>query len=146
MIGVDQCHTFGITKKNTTSKTWRTWKLYLGRYFNCSMNSQKHKEELSETTTTTLNYIDTLPLFPNNKLNLYSKYLLSKLSWHLTIADIPGNWVKEMLVYLYHKKLRSWLDISINGTLDTVQLPKSKLGLNIIDISTKYVQCQVTIR
>ena len=51
-----------------------------------------------------------------------------------------------MLVYLYHKKLRSWLDISINGTLDTVQLPKSKLGLNIIDISTKYVQCQVTIR
>ena len=110
------------------------------------MNSQKHKEELSETTTTTLNYIDTLPLFPNNKLNLYSKYLLSKLSWHLTIADIPGNWVKEMLVYLYHKKLRSWLDISINGTLDTVQLPKSKLGLNIIDISTKYVQCQVTIR
>ena len=96
------------------------------------MNSQKHKEELSETTTTTLNNIDTLPLFPNNKLNLYSKYLLSKLSWHLTIADIPGNWVKEMLVYLYHKKLRSWLDISINGTLDTVQLPKSKLGLNII--------------
>ena len=55
------------------------------------MNSQKHKEELSETTTTTLNNIDTLPLFPNNKLNLYSKYLLSKLSWHLTIADIPGN-------------------------------------------------------
>ena len=84
------------------------------------MNSQKHKEELSETTTTTLNYIDTLPLFPNNKLNLYSKYLLSKLSWHLTIADIPETWVKESLDSLGHKNLRSWLDIPINGTLDTV--------------------------
>ena len=31
-------------------------------------------------------------------------------------------------------------------TLDTVQQAKSKFSLNIKDISTKYVQCQVTIR
>ena len=77
---------------------------------------------------------------------MYSKYLLSKLSWHLTITDIPETRVKEKLDSLYHKKLRSWLDIPSSRTLDTVQLPKPKLGLNIIDMSTKYVQCQVTIR
>ena len=110
------------------------------------MNNQKHKAELLETTTTTLNNTTKLPLYPNNKLNLYSNYFLSKSSWHLTIADIPETWVKENLDSLCRKKLRSWLEIPINGTLDTVQLPKSKLGLNIIDISTKYAQCQVTIR
>ena len=118
---------------------------YLGRYFNFSMNNQKHKEELLETATTTLNNISKPPFHPNNKLSLYSKYLLSKLLWHLTIADIPDIWVKQNLDSLCHKKLRSWLEISINGTLDTVRLPKSSLGLNIIDISTKYIECQVSI-
>ena len=49
---------------------------------------------------------------------------------------------------MHHKKLiRSWIEIPINGTLDTVQLPKSKLGLNLsLNLnSRKCVQCQVTI-
>ena len=135
IIRVDKCHTFGIMKKNTASTQTKP-KLYvnieiipplqddesceyLRRYFNFSLNNQKYRAELLETTTTTLNKI---------------------------IADIPETWLKENLDSLCHKKLRSWPEIPINGTLDTVQLPKSKLGLNIIDISTKYVQCQVTIR
>ena len=104
-IRVDKSHTFGIMKKNTISnqtqpslyvnnkaipalKDDESFK-YLGRYFNFSMNNQTHKEELLETTTTTSNNINKLLLHPNNKQNLYSKYLLSKLSWQLTIADIP---------------------------------------------------------
>ena len=104
IIRVDKCHTTGIMKKYTTwtqskpklyvnnevippLKVDESFK-YLGRYFNFSMNNQKHKEELLETTTTTLNNISKLPLHPNNKLNLYSKYFLSKLSWYLTITDI----------------------------------------------------------
>ena len=106
-IRVDKSHTFGIMKKNTSStqtqpnlyvnneaipplKDHENFK-YLGRYFNFSMNNQKHKEELLETTTTTLININKLLLHPNKKQNLYSKYLLSKLSWQLTIADIPES-------------------------------------------------------
>ena len=82
IITLDKCHTFGIMKTNTTSTQTKP-KLYvnneiipslqddenfkyLGRYFNFSMNSQKHKAELLETTTTTLNNINKLPLHPNN--------------------------------------------------------------------------------
>ena len=71
------------------------------------MSNQKHKAELLETTTATLNNINKLPLHPKNKLNLYNKYLLNNLSWHLTIADIPETWVKENLYSLCHKKLKS---------------------------------------
>ena len=122
IVRVDKCHTFGIMKKNTTLmqikpkhyakneaipplKDNESFK-YLGRYFNFSMNNQKHKEQL-EITTTMLNNINKLPLHPNNKLNLYSKYLLGKLSWHLTIADISETPVQENLDSLCRKKLRS---------------------------------------
>ena len=110
IIRIDKCYTFGIMKKNTTStqtkpklhvnnklipplKDDESFK-YLGRDFNFSIDNQKHKAELLETTTTVLNNINKVPLHPNNKLNLCSKYLLSKLLWHLTITDIPETWVK----------------------------------------------------
>jgi hypothetical protein len=32
--------------------------------------------------------IDLKPLHPKNKIPLYSRYVLSKLSWHFTIASI----------------------------------------------------------
>ena len=34
----------------------------------------------------------------------------------------------------------------ISGTLDIISLPRSKFGLNIVPISTKFIQCQLTIR
>ena len=96
IIIVNKCHVFGIMKKKITSTQTKPPKpyfnnevispsryeeriKYLGRYFNFSINNQKHKEELLETTTTSLNNIDKLPLHPNNKLSLCSKYFLSKL-------------------------------------------------------------------
>ena len=42
--------------------------------------------------------------------------------------------------------MRKWLEIPINGTLDIVTLSKEKFGLNIIKISTKYLQCKTTKR
>ena len=75
---------------------------------------------------------------------MYSKYLPRKLSLYLK-ANIPGTWVRENLDSICHKRLRSLLEIPTNKLLDAVQLPKSKLGLNIIDISTKYLQSQITI-
>jgi hypothetical protein len=71
---------------------------------------------------------------------------MSKLSWHLTIADIEKTWIKENLDNLCHNKLRRWLEIPPNGTLDIVFLAKTKVGLNVIDFSTKHAQCQVSFR
>ena len=41
--------------------------------------------------------IDDLPLHPKNKMLIYQRYVLSKLSWNLTIADIDITWVKQSL-------------------------------------------------
>ena len=123
IIRVDKCDTFGIMQKNTTS-TQTNPKLnvynevmpplkddgnfkYLRRCFNFNIHNQKHKKYLLENTNTTLNNIDKLPLHSNNKLNLYSKYLLSNLSWHLTIADVTEICIQEKPYSLCYKKLRS---------------------------------------
>ena len=71
---------------------------------------------------------------------------MSEVAWHLTIADVEKTWIKENLDNLCNNKLRRWLEIPSNGTLDIIFLAKSKFGLNIIDVSTKHVQCQVSFR
>ena len=162
IIRVDKCHTFGMAKKETLSvKTYPKLFVnneqiptlknnesfhYLGRYFNFEIDNEEHKKELFDITNKILNKVDTLPLHPNHKLDIYFKYYMSKIPWHLTIADTPNTWIKQHLRTICHNKIRYWLEILQNGTLDIILLTKAKFGLNVIDVSTKHTQCQVSLR
>ena len=77
---------------------------------------------------------------------IYQRYELSKLSWNLTIADIDITWVKQSLDSKINQHLRSWLEIHITGTLDTVQLSERKFGICYVMVSTRFTQCQTVIR
>ena len=90
--------------------------------------------------------VDQLPLHPKNKISVYSKYILPKLSWDLTISDITVTWVKQVLDPILKSYIRLWLEIPISGTLDILSLPKEKLGIGLISVSDRYMQCQVTLR
>ena len=119
---------------------------YLGRFFNYAMDNKSHRQILLDNTEEMMKTIDKLPLHPKYKILIYSRYVLSKLSWHLTVADFPETWVENNLDNLCYGYLRFWLEMPISGTLDIISLPRSKFGLNIIPISTKFIQCQLTIR
>ena len=45
--------------------------------------------------------------------------------------------------YMY---FRRWLEIPISGTLDICMLSKLKFGLDVIDPSTKFIQCKAIYR
>ena len=158
IIRVDKCSSFGI-KKDTTKSVQYLPKLFLnnllvprvqigesfryfGRYFNFNMSDENHKSELLDTFTDVLNKIDELPLHPKNKIILYSRYVLSKISWHLTVSDIGKTWVIEKLDCVASNFIRKWLELPISATLSNVQLPHNRFGLNIILPSTKLLQCQ----
>ena len=134
IIRVDKCKSFGIRKASTYSTQFQP-KLfvngervkpvepggsfkYLGRYFDYDMNNSEHKRELFQRTTEILNTIDCLPLHPRKKLMIYSRYLLSKISWDLTIADLDVTWVKNTLDNLCHNHIRRWLEIPPCGTIE----------------------------
>ena len=119
---------------------------YLGRYFDYDIDNSEHKRELLQKTTEILSIIDCLSLHPRKMLMIYSRYLLSKISWDFTIADLDVTWVKNTLGNLCHNHIRHWLEIPPCGTIDIVLLSTTQYGINLLDISTKFEQCQVTIR
>ena len=162
IIRVDKCHAFGMKKVNTLSKQFQP-KLYinneqippvkkndsfkyLGRYFDFNMSNDKHKENLINNTKDLLAAIDVLPIHPRNKLLIYHRYLLSKLSWDLTVADISITWVKQSLDSIVNQQVRFWLEIPISGTLDIIQLSKGKYGIGFLPVSSRFAQCQNTLR
>ena len=53
------------------------------------MTNNEHKLELVALITNLMKEIDLKPLHPKNKILLYTRFVLSKLSWHLTVAALP---------------------------------------------------------
>ena len=162
VIRVDKCITLGIKRSATRSiqqlpKFLVSSELvpcvqlgdsfrYIDRYFDLDMPNIIHKQELPQMVDDILSKIDLLPLHPKHKLQLYNGYLLSKISWHLTVADHTKTWVSENLDDLVNKYFRSWLDLPISGTLSNVFLPRNKCGLNTHPPSIKHAQCQTVLR
>ena len=158
----DKCHSFAMKKCKTLVKQYKpkiyvnnkpisaieeneSFK-YLGRWFSFSMNNSEHKKELRETLENMLAIIHKLPLHPKNKLWLYSNYLIPKLCWNLTIADLDITWIKRNLDLLFHNYFRRWLNIPAAGTVVILQLSKTKFGMELLDISSKFTLCQIAIR
>ena len=162
IIRVEKCVTFGIKKFSSRSLQYEP-KLfinneivpavkygdsfkYLGRYFNFEMNNEIHKEKLKSSLPDMLTRIDALPVLPKNKLLLYQRYILSKLSWHLTVATLPKTWVIQHLDNVVTRFVRQWLDLPISATLSGIILPKNQFGLNLQLPSVKFIQCQTVLR
>ena len=147
IIRVDKCTTFGIKKFSTRSLqyqpklfinneivppviTGESFK-YLGRHFDFNMSNQEHMSKLSSIFTELLTQIDSLPLHPKNKLLLYNSYLLSQVSWHLTVADLSKTWIVENLDNQLSAFIRRWLDLPISATLSGIILSKKPVRSNL---------------
>ena len=94
----------------------------------------------------TLNTIDSLRLHPKNKLLLYNRYLLSRISWHLTVCDLSKTWIIQHLDNTVSHCIRKWFDLPISSTLSNILLHREKFGLDIILPSTKFTQCKTVHR
>ncbi|CAB3992729.1 Hypothetical predicted protein, partial [Paramuricea clavata] len=110
------------------------------------MSNDNHKTELTTLLNELMSDIDSKPLHPKNKLLLYSRYVLSKLAWHFTVATLSKTWVTENIDSITNKYIRRWLEVPISGTLSTVFLTNNKFGLSIYPPSVKFIQCQTVLR
>ncbi len=162
IIRVDQCSTFGIKKALTKSVQYLPKLIinnqlipttniaehfqYLGRYFNFNMSDEQHKTELTTLIEELMNNIDSKPLHPKNKMLVYSRHVVPKLSWHFTVASLSRTWVIENFDSIVNSYIRKWLEIPISGKLSTVFLNRNKFGLNIIPPSVKFIHCQTVVR
>ena len=101
---------------------------------------------LVETTNDMMTKIDQIPCHPKYKLSLYHRFILSKIAWHLTITDLSKTWVVQNLDTIVAKFVHHWLELPISATLSQSIISKCKYGLSLILPSTKFIQCQTTIR
>ena len=102
--------------------------------------------EALELLSELMKKIDDLSCHQKNKLIIYHRYVLSKLSWHFTIADLSKTWVIQNLYNVVARYMRHWLELPISSTLSTPILQNSKYGINLILPSAKFIQCQTVIR
>ena len=94
------------------------------------MSNTVHKRELSHKVTDIMSNIDLLPLHTRFKVQLYIRYALPKISWHLTVADLTKIWVSKNLDNLIVKYFRSLLDLPILGKLSYVSSSKANTLLS----------------
>ena len=119
---------------------------YLGRYFNFNMDNNDHMSTLLSTIKDLMIKTDNLPCHPKYKLLLYHRFVLSKLSWHLTIADLSKTWVVDNLDNIVTSYVRKWLELPIRATISSLILNKSRYDINLVLPSTKFIECQTVIR
>ena len=112
------------TEHVPTVKSGESFK-YLGRYFNFEMDNKMHKERLESSLSDMLYRIDAVRVLPKNKIRLYQRYILSKLSWYLTVANLSKTWVIQNLDNITNRFVRQWLDIPISATSIDINLVKS---------------------
>ena len=93
------------------------------------MSHENHKSELISLVNELITQIDQKPLHPRNKVLLYNRYPLSKISWHFTVASLSKTWVEENIDPVLNKYIRKWLEIPVSGTLSAVYLTHNKFGL-----------------
>ena len=162
LIRPDKCHTFGMKKSSTKSIQYSPKVyinnilvdsvkegepfLYLGRHFDFNMSDKEHQDELKSKLKEYMEKIDSLDIHPKNRLLIYQRYVLGKISWHLTVTNISVTWIKENLDNMVSNYVRSWLELPVSGTLKIASLSKTKCGLNFINVSTRFTQCQCTFR
>ena len=71
------------------------------------MDNIDYKYEVLGLVSDLMGKIDKLPCHPKNKLQLYHQFVLSKMSWHFTIADLGKTWV--VIDNVASKYIRQWL-------------------------------------
>ena len=110
------------------------------------MDNIDHMSTLLDTMNDLMVRIDCLPCHPKNKILLYHRFVLSKLSWHLTIADLSKTWIVENLDNIVSNYFRKWLELPICATISSLIINKSRYGISLILPSTKFIECQTVMR
>ena len=109
------------------------------------MENKNHKDTLLSTLLVMLKNIDSLTIHPKNKLLLYDCYVLSKISWHLTVTSLGKTWISESLDNIVTKYVHQWLDLPISATISSIVHSHKKFGQAFQLPSIKFQQCQTAL-
>ena len=117
---------------------------FLGMRVEVPHDQSKSKEMLVAELERMLKNIDTCPLTRKQKLLLYKAGVCPRLSWLLTIEEMPISWVEKNLNALATRYIKKWAGLVRPANTAVLYLPHKMGGLNLPLLSTLHKRLQVS--
>ena len=116
---------------------------FLGAPVTIHDGQDKAKSALLDKLHTMLSKVDATLLSSCQKLRLFRDVVYPRLTWGLSLANLPISWVEKNRDTLATKFLKRWTGLAKSANTCCLYLPKSKGGLQTPSISTtfKKIQC-----
>ena len=116
---------------------------FLGRIFEVPHDSNRVKKNIESHFLKMLNSVHSCPLTRGQKLKLYRAGIVPRLSWLLTIEDLPISWVEKKLDGMATLYVKKWAGLARPANPAILYLPHKMGGLNLPLISIQYKRLQV---
>ena len=117
---------------------------FLGRSFAVPHSITESKQHLINRLKEMLDRTNSCPLTNNQKLKVYRAGICPRLSWLLTIEDLPISWVEKTLDAMATLYIKRWVGLTRSANTALLYLPQKMGGLNLPSISTLYRRHQLS--
>ena len=89
-----------------------------------------------------LSRVDATLVTSQQKLRLFRDAVCPRLTWDLSISDLPNSWVEKNLDVMTTRFLKRWTGLARSADTSRLYLPKSLGGLQLPSPSTLYKKLQ----
>ena len=120
---------------NTTFK-------FLGAPVSVHNIQEETRSTLSAKLERLLSRVDATLVTGQQKLRLFRDAVCPRLTWDLSIADLPISWVEKNLDVMVTRFLKRWTGLARSADTSRLYLPKSLGGLQLPLPSTLYKKLQ----
>ena len=116
---------------------------FLGGVIQIPTNIHEARNNIKLKLTTLLSRIHQVPVTPKEKALLYRLGVCPRLTWDLTINNLPLSWIESTLDPIATKSLKCWLGLARSADPSWLFLPQENGGLGLSSISGLYRKLQV---
>ena len=117
---------------------------FLGMTIQVPANQSETKIALKTNLERMLKAVDAAPVTRRQKLRLYKAGICPRLTWLLTIQELPITWVERQLETTATRFVKKWAGLAKSANTALLYLPQRMSGLNLPSLSALYKQLQVS--
>ena len=111
---------------------------FLGAPVAIHSTSEESREHLKTKLLSMLEKVDATPITRQQKLKLFKVSICSRLTWDLSISDLPVSWLQNHLQPIATRFLKRWCGLARSADPNRLFLPKSNGGLELPHLVTVY--------
>ena len=111
---------------------------FLGMPISATLNTINHRNALAKQLKLYLLKIDKTTVTRRQKLKLYQLAVCAKLSWDLSVHQIPLSWIERVLDPLVTKYIKKWSGLARPANPARLFLSKGAGGLGYTKMSVLY--------